>query len=72
MGSKILEGLLESARAAGYRRAVLETTQSWADAAAFYERRGFREIRRRGGEGHLALDTESAGRAKVSEQHDDR
>ena len=61
VGSRILDGLLESARAAGYRLVVLETTETWVDAIAFYERRGFREVGRRDGEVHMALDVEPAG-----------
>ena len=72
VGSKILYGLLESARGAGYRRLVLETTETWAEAVAFYERRGFREVGRRDGEVHMALDIESAGGAEVPEQRHDR
>jgi GNAT superfamily N-acetyltransferase len=69
VGSRILNGLLESARGAGYRRVVLETTETWTNAIAFYERRGFREVGRRDGEVHLALDIEPAG---ISERRDVR
>jgi GNAT superfamily N-acetyltransferase len=72
VGSKILDGLLESARVAGYRRLVLETTETWADAIAFYERRGFREIGRCDGEVHMALDIEPAGRVESPERRDVR
>jgi putative acetyltransferase len=72
VGGKILDGLLESARAAGYRRVVLETTETWADAVAFYGRRGFREVGRRDGEVHMTLDIEPGGRVELSERRDVR
>ncbi len=72
VGSKILDGLLDGARAAGYRRLVLETTETWDDAVAFYERRGFREVGRRGGEVHMALAIESTRGSEVPERRHDR
>lgn len=42
LGTRILAHLLDEARRRGFRRAILETTDDWADAIAFYEARGFR------------------------------
>jgi GNAT superfamily N-acetyltransferase len=72
VGSRILDGLLESAGVASYRRVLLETTETWTDAIAFYERRGFREVGRRDREVHMTLDIEPAGSAEISERRDVR
>ncbi len=41
IGRQILAGLLQHARSAGYRRAILETTATWQEVIAFYQRNGF-------------------------------
>lgn len=56
IGTLILQRLCEHARAAGYRRLVLETTANWRDAIAFYERRGFRPVESRAGDLHFEFD----------------
>jgi len=56
IGSLILRHLLAAARAAGYRQVTLETTSTWHDAIAFYQRHGFREIGAWDGDTHLLLD----------------
>ena len=55
IGTKILQGLCECARSAGYRQLVLETTARWEDAIAFYEARGFRRVASRPGEAQFTL-----------------
>ena len=42
LGRRILLELCRQARSAGYRKIVLETTQTWDGAIAFYKRLGFR------------------------------
>jgi GNAT superfamily N-acetyltransferase len=42
VGRQILDELVDIARAWGAHRVVLETTATWSDAVAFYERCGFR------------------------------
>ncbi|MBN2003797.1 MAG: GNAT family N-acetyltransferase [Anaerolineae bacterium] len=56
IGRTLLEHLFAHARAAGYRRIVLETTSTWSDAIAFYERYGFRRIGEWDGDTHFTLD----------------
>ncbi|MCS6846744.1 MAG: GNAT family N-acetyltransferase [Anaerolineae bacterium] len=55
IGARILQALLDDARARGYRTIVLETTETWDDAIAFYLRQGFRIVARRDGEVHFAM-----------------
>lgn len=56
IGSLILRRLLAAARAAGYRQVTLETTSTWHDAIAFYQRHGFRQIGTWDGDTHFILD----------------
>jgi GNAT superfamily N-acetyltransferase len=56
IGRAILQQLLAEARQAGYRRVVLETTSTWSDAVAFYERQGFHIVGVPDGDTHFALD----------------
>ncbi|PJF46481.1 MAG: GNAT family N-acetyltransferase [Candidatus Thermofonsia Clade 3 bacterium] len=55
IGARILQALLDEARSRGYRTIVLETTETWDDAIAFYLKHGFRIVARRDGEVHFAL-----------------
>ncbi len=45
--------LVRKARAAGYKRVVLETTATWTDTVAFYRQRGFRSLGMRDGDHHF-------------------
>jgi len=56
IGTRILRHLREQAQADGRRQIVLETTSTWADAIAFYERNGFRPIGSWDGDTHFVLD----------------
>jgi GNAT superfamily N-acetyltransferase len=56
LGSLILQQLIEHARAIGYHRLVLETTSTWLDVIAFYQRHGFRSVEERDGDTHFVLD----------------
>lgn len=62
VGQRILEALLERARAAGYRRVVLETTATWEDAVAFYRRHGFQTVAVRDGNAHFMHELEDCQR----------
>ncbi len=55
IGARILQALLDEARTRGYRTIVLETTETWDDAIAFYMRHGFRIVARRDGDVHFAM-----------------
>ncbi|HNT75804.1 MAG TPA: GNAT family N-acetyltransferase [Anaerolineae bacterium] len=56
IGQAILRQLCKYARSAGYRQIVLETTSTWEDVIAFYERFGFRRIGAWDGDTHFVLD----------------
>lgn len=56
IGWRILSRLIDHARAHGFRRIVLETTDTWDDAIAFYRRCGFHLTGHHDGEAHFALD----------------
>jgi len=56
IGTQILRGLLQAARARGCRRVVLETTASWESAVKFYAGRGFIAAEVRDGDQHFVLD----------------
>jgi GNAT superfamily N-acetyltransferase len=55
VGARILQHLCEFARQAGYQQLVLETTSTWEDAVAFYEKHGFRAIGSWDGDTHFVL-----------------
>jgi len=55
IGGRILESLCKEARARGFKTITLETTESWSEAIAFYERFGFRSTHRLEGDVYFAL-----------------
>ena len=56
LGQRILAQLVDEARAAGLRRVVLETTETWDEVIAFYLRFGFHITHRCDGDVYFALD----------------
>lgn len=56
IGRSILEELRRRALQRGFTRLVLETTETWQDAIAFYLRFGFRLVEHRDGDAHFILD----------------
>ncbi len=56
IGSAILRRLMDDARSAGYRKIILETTSTWNDAVAFYQKHGFRITHLRGGDTYFLLE----------------
>jgi len=56
IGSAILKQLIGDAEASGRRKIILETTSTWSDAVAFYERRGFRPTHVQGGDTYFLLE----------------
>jgi len=53
VGRCVLGALIEHARRLRYREIVLETTESWDSAVAFYRAHGFAEVRRAAGDVHF-------------------
>ncbi len=58
IGSAILSSLCARAATLGLRRILLETTETWDEVVAFYERFGFRQTHRQAGDIYFALDLE--------------
>lgn len=58
IGRSILHRLIVEAAARGFKRVVLETTQTWDEVVAFYLRNGFRLTHHAGGDAHFAFDLE--------------
>ena len=56
IASRILQELCQQAKAAGYERIVLETTETWDDAIGFYHRFGFKITHYLDGDVYFALD----------------
>lgn len=54
IGRAILQQLYKIAQAKGYRRLVLETTETWQDAIAFYKQNGFQVVDQYGGDIHFS------------------
>ncbi len=50
LGQQMLAELLSRARAAGYQRVMLETTETWQDAIRFYLKSGFQITHRQDGD----------------------
>lgn len=61
VGRAILDRLIGHARDQGFRRVTLGTNDDWADAIAFYEACGFREIARVPGGIAFALELKKDG-----------
>jgi GNAT superfamily N-acetyltransferase len=56
IGGMILLQLIEHARAGGFQQVVLETTATWQDVIAFYQRHGFAITHYQAGDVYFALD----------------
>ena len=56
IGRMILQELCASARSGGVRRLVLETTDTWHEVIAFYQRFGFQITHYSNGDVYFALD----------------
>lgn len=59
VGRRLVEALLATARERGVRRLILETTETWSDAIAFYSRLGFVITHHRDGDVYFRLALES-------------
>ena len=56
IGRRVLDALLEGARARNCPLVVLETTSTWIDAVRFYTRYGFTVVEERDGDTHMQLE----------------
>lgn len=56
LGRRLVGHLLDAARARGYRRVLVETTDDWQDAIGLYRACGFETEGFRDGDIHLALE----------------
>lgn len=56
IGRMILQKLCERARSKGYKRLVLETTETWADVIKFYKNFGFEATHHRDGDVYFSLE----------------
>jgi ribosomal protein S18 acetylase RimI-like enzyme len=60
IGRKILQKLSEQAKRNGYKRLVLETTETWTEVIEFYQRFGFQITHHRDGDVYFSLELENA------------
>jgi ribosomal protein S18 acetylase RimI-like enzyme len=56
IGRQILQKLCEQAKRNGYKRLVLETTETWTEVIEFYQRFGFQITHYLDGDVYFALD----------------
>ena len=56
LGTRILQSLIDQARALGLQRVVLETTETWHEVIAFYLRFGFRITHHHEGDVYFVFD----------------
>lgn len=56
LGTRLLEALCQAARAQGFRRLTLETTQTWQEVIQFYLRFGFKITHYQDGDVYFALE----------------
>jgi N-acetylglutamate synthase-like GNAT family acetyltransferase len=58
VGSMIFQNLYERAKFAGYKRLILETTETWHEAIEFYQRLGFYITHHLNGDVYFSLDVQ--------------
>ena len=56
LGTRILQSLIDHARALGLQQIILETTETWTEVIAFYQRFGFRITHHQDGDVYFAFD----------------
>lgn len=56
IGRQLLKALIAAAALRGYDQIVLETTSTWHDATAFYQKNGFQVVGMRDGDTHFTLN----------------
>lgn len=60
LGTRILQTLIDHARALGLHQVVLQTTETWTEVLAFYQRFGFRITHHKDGDGDSRLISHQA------------
>lgn len=60
LGTRLLQALVDRGRALGLRQIILETTETWREVIAFYQRFGFRITHHQDGDVYFAFDLDSA------------
>jgi N-acetylglutamate synthase-like GNAT family acetyltransferase len=56
LGTRLLQALVDRARGMGLRKVILETTETWHEVIAFYQRFGFRITHHQEGDVYFAFD----------------
>ena len=56
LGTRLLQALVDRARSMGLRRVILETTETWHEVIAFYQRFGFCITHYQDGDVYFAFD----------------
>ncbi len=59
LGTRLLQALIDRARALGLRQIILETTDTWTEVIAFYQRFGFRITHHQNGDVYFAFDLDT-------------
>jgi len=59
LGTKMLQALIDEARRNGIQRIILETTSSWTEVIAFYQRNGFKITHTAAGDTWFKLELSS-------------
>ena len=63
LGTRILQALIDQARSQGLQRVILETTETWHEVVAFYQRFGFQITHHKDGDVYFAFDLVTAHEA---------
>ena len=56
LGRRILQALIDRARAQGFKHVILETTETWSGVITFYQEFGFRITHHKDGDAWFVLD----------------
>ncbi len=66
LGTRILQTLIDYARGLGLQRVFLETTETWHEVIAFYQRFGFQRTHTQDGDVYFAFDLRPASDAATA------
>ena len=62
VGRRILQALCDEAGARGFKRVILETTETWSEVIAFYQSFGFQITHHKDGDVYFKLDLTPRGK----------